>query len=120
MAESRGDRPMHELLITGEPEKISDLERGTVGPLGIIRALLEIAGEDERGRPLLPATQAIYNSLLALPTSVHAKRADLVAQAMAAEHWRPRRSGDEWDPDHQLYGNGQAKQDRRAPRGLED
>lgn len=108
------DRPWHEILVDDKfADRMGDLSQGVVGPMATMRMLLELTGKDEEGKPRLPAMQEVYDSLMKLPTSVDAKRANLAADALARDPWKPKPSGQEWDPD--------ARHDRRRrARGDDD
>lgn len=125
MAENEGRRPFwQELLDPSEGMELkSDLKRSAVGPLAYIGALVEVAGVDDDGGPNVPATKALYERLLSLPTSVAAKRAQLAAETMQKERFRPRRPARAWNPDHGLYDAKEAAEGDESgegynPRGL--
>lgn len=113
------DRPWHEILVDDKyADKMGDLRQQVVGPMATMRMLLKLTGTDKDGDPRLPAMQEVYDSLMRLPTSVDAKRANLAADALARDPWKPKPSGQEWDPDSRHSGRRRRGDDDEPRPGL--
>lgn len=104
------EEPWHRILVDPEHgEELGDLYQGEVGPHAVIQMILTKAGteplpddapEDAEPRHRLPALKQLQQSLLRLSQGVNAARAELIAETMGRDPYKPDPSSEEWDPDN--------------------
>jgi hypothetical protein len=90
--------PWHQVLLQDEDtDRLADLDRSSVTPMGAMRMVMGLAGDHEGGR--LPGLREIYDSLERLPVAVDAARAELIAETIGRDPSDPQPTQEEWEPE---------------------